>query len=560
MSKHMLISLYIENIILIEKLRLDLYSGLMAITGESGAGKSVILDSINIILGDRASQSILRTGTNKGLIVAEFDISDNIELINLLNEYGYEINNVLIIKKIINRDSASKIFINDIVSNVQFVRKITDNLIEIHGQMEQSEMFNPAKHIEILDRYSENGNLLKELKIKYGKYRDLLKSTEQMKNDLEIKQNKLQELKEMKNDLDKYDIKENEENELIDKRTGYLQNQKIQESISNISSMIDGTMWSKVSLGIEKFVTNYDQILTPEQQIKLNEKIEIIDNFSAEIEDLSNLFSSIENERFSNTNKIEKIEERVDQIKEIARKYRIPSSELFHFARDIENQIRETESLAIDVKNAEKELDLLLNGYFTTSKEITKRRQFFGEEISIRVITILQRIGMEKAFFKVEVDFNQERISENGSDNVKFMANFNPGMEIMPIEKIASGGEISRLMLALKEAISLKIKDCGVVIFDEIESGLSGKTCQMIAKELTLMSKNIQIIVITHNPYIAGHANNHFRIYKKQTNEVTTTYATNLTKEERIIEISSMISGDEKENSLNLAKEIMNKE
>lgn len=557
----MLKSIYIENIILIEKMHLFFKKGMTSITGESGAGKSVILDSLNIALGDRASQNVIRKNSNKSLISIEFDISKNKEILEQLNELGYNSNGELIIKKIINKDTGSKIFINDIPSNIQFVKKITSELIEIHGQMEQASLLNSSNHIIVVDRYSKNESKLIKIKELFLDYKRIFLELEDKTNEYKTKIIKVDELNEMLSDLQEYKIKEGEEMELIEKRSKFLQIEKLIKNIKNIESNIEQLSTTKISIELEKLLINGDKILENEQKNDISNNIKKIDSIAIDIESLKSSISSMFRFFFNSENeRLDKIEERIDQIREIARKYRVPSTELFYFVKNIENQILEIDKIKIEIDELNKKLLIAKENYFKNANEISNARKKSAHEISLYVNQILKRIGMEKAVFDIKIETSNEKISENGSDNVTFVAKLNLGMDFMQIDKIASGGEMSRMMLALKSTIGQIFDNGGVIIFDEIESGLSGNICKMVAKELKLMSKNMQIFAITHNSYIAGYADNHFKIHKihDEKTDLTTTFANELNQEERINEVSSMISGTSTDESRNLSEKILN--
>jgi len=555
-------ALYIENIVLIKKAHLIFENGMTSITGDSGSGKSVILDSINIIVGDRASQNVIRNGENKAMIYAEFDISQNTKLLDKLNEFGYNSNGNLIIKKIINRESGSKIFINDIPSSVNFIKNLTQDLIEIHGQMQQLNILNPSLHITILDKYIQSNDDFEKLSNAYFKYKETLKEFENIKCNLQKAEIEINELEEMDAELSKYDIQENEEMELINSRYEYLKANKVSEFILNIITKIDSINTGSVLNSFSKFT--YQDEENKSKEIDINKQIlkaeEFIDNANINIASARDILNNIVENFNANCNiDIDKLENRIDKIRDLSRKYRVPSGSFFIFVQNIQNKINETHSMRKDFGVLKLQLEKFKNEYLEYAKIIHEKRCKGGIEIANFVNIMLKNLEMKDAVFEVLVKINDDKISQIGSDDVRFVASLNLGSKKLPIDEIASGGEISRLILALKSAIATKFSDDGVIIFDEIEAGLSSNIAIKVAQELHKMSKFLQIIAITHSPYIAGIANNHFKVEKFNDESSTTTSIEKLSYKERVIEVAKMISNDGNQQAQDISIKILNK-
>lgn len=561
-NEKMLASLYIENVILIKKLLISFQKGMCSITGDSGAGKSVILDSINIILGDRASQSIIRHGEGKAIIVAEFNISDSKEIQNSMIESGYQTHGELIIKKIVNKDSTSRIFVNDTPSTINFVKQITSNLIEIHGQTDQLFLLKQSEHIKILDRYSNITNHLTELKQKFNDYMALDNEYSNLINLLDEKNKDIDNLKDMQDDLTEYDIKPNEETELLQQRAVFLQSKKIIDLFEKLEELTRSSNINEILNTLGKILAISGNNLNEEYLKQLEDIQNATESIAIDIntnkDNISQLSQNIRR-NFQSYN-LEKIEKRIDTIREIARKYRTSSISLFDFVAEIDKKINDIDDLIQQKSELYIKLEEKLQIYNTKAKETSKIRSDNAITMSQNINEILSRLDMHKADFKTEVEFNPKKISEFGSDNVVFTARLNTGTPYFPIDKIASGGEISRLMLAFKSVISKNFVDSGVVIFDEIEAGLSGNIAKKVATELQKMSKTTQVIAITHNCYIAGFANHQIKVSKTEENHQVFTNAIELNHNERITEIAKIISPDGQGESLILAEGILKNE
>lgn len=534
----MLKSLHIENIILMDRENLEFHRNFNVITGESGAGKSIIIDSINIILGERVNFDILREGKDAGSIVAVFDISRFTEIQNILNERGYTCNDEMIIKKTISRINGTRIFLNDSPSTVQFIKQITNTIIEIHSQMEQHDILNSSKHIYFLDRYGDYDDLLKNLRKIYEIYSDQKSNILRMEEDLRVKKIKLEDLECMRDDIKRHDIKNEEENQLLEMRNKHLDREKINNFIKSIEEFNPRNAIAKFSSLLIKNLSN--QALGKYLE-EINQKIfdlELIDGKMNEIHE--SLIDLLEDKAYAN-NTLESIENRIDLIRGIGRKYKVPSTQIFQFLESINNEIETTLALEDNIKRAKIDFNRTIEEYNILEGKIYSYRIQNADEIANYVTIILRKLGMQMAEFMIKVE-KVDSISNAGSVKVEFMAKLNSNSSALPINKIASGGELSRISLALKSVISRKL-DAGTIIFDEIETGLDSKTCQSIACEIEKISKSTQVIAITHNPFIAQKADLHIKVIKNILPNETYTSILTLNKNEIAKEIEFMMLG-----------------
>ncbi len=553
----MLKSLYIENIILIEKCVMQFDKSMTCITGDSGSGKSIILDALNIILGDRASQSVIRDGKDRAIISAEFDISKSEDVMKTISDAGYETNGEFLIKKIINRDSSSKILLNDQPTSIGFIKEITSSLIQIHGQTDQLLILNQKRHKKILDDCIGETILMKEISKLCNKIKERIKEKNEMELELKRSMDILKDLEEMQEDLEKYDIFEGEEKQLVERRIEYLKSAKISNFIKGIieKASIDG-LKSAVSLFAKFQPEGVDDDVVKQISDSENSLIEAMDSVSCVIDNLSKISYDI-TKHFDFD--ISEIEERLEQVNDVCRKYRIPNGSLFVFIRENDDKINQIYELENRIKLLNLEIENDKKEYIILAKKISTIRQKSADEISICVNEMLKNLEMQDAEFKICVNFDENILSNEGSDEVIFMAMLNKGTKSSPINEIASGGEISRLILAIKSAIARKLKDSSVLIFDEIESGLSTNVSIKVSLELEKLAKSMQIIAITHNPYIAGVSDSHIKISKKSDERSTTTLVLHLdSPEERQEEIAQMISFDKNHNAIKMAGEILN--
>lgn len=554
----MLRCLYIQNIVLIENASINFEDKMNCITGDSGSGKSVILESIGVITGERASQNLIKEGCDSGIVCAEFDITSNQEVIDILNDSGYKTSGELIIKKIIKKDS-SRIFINEVVSSVNFVKDLMNKLINIHGQTDQFTLLNQKNHINILDDYIKLGKTRSQIAKIYDLYKENVRQRDELKTKIVDKTQLLQDLKDAKLEIEKYNIQEGEEDELVNKRIDIIKSRKLIDFISNISNEFGEINLSHISGQIVKYISNnkdYEDL-----NEKFEEIVDKIENVSSEIEAISSEMSNINNlvrERFDYN--IDEIEERIDIIKSISSKYKVKHSSVFDFLHNINLQIDEINGLKLQYKEIDEQIKINLQDYHIIAEEMNKIRSEYAVKISHSVNEMLHRLDMTGSEFKIDVVLDKNEITRFGSNSVSFVAKLNNGSKFLPINEVASGGEMSRIILAIKASmLDINKKSC-MFIFDEIETGLSSNITIKVARELSDMSSSCQIIAITHNPYIAGIADSHIKVSKTIEADKSFTSVANLNNSQRLSEIAGMISANLNDSAISLAKNILSKD
>ena len=548
----MLTELKIDNILLMEKLQIEFASGLTAITGETGAGKSILLDSIGIILGKRAETSILRHPDKQGIIVATFKNNDK-ELQKILYENGFigETDDTIIIKKIITKNG-SKIFINDIQTTIQFVNGIAEHLLEIYSQFEQTDLFNVKKHLNILDKFGNFENDLQQLKLLYEamsaaetKYLTTKAEIDRQKENLEYLQSFINDFEALRLESGEYDKLQSTKKQMVDseKIATY-----ITEAYNNYTNAKIGVVVNKTQDNLQhaESVLDKDADKTNEADNSLkgtlfaiNEALESVYNSSQMAEELLADFASKHN---FNEETLNEIEERISAINEIARKYQTTPYEMEGQYEMAKNKV---ERLTISDEVLQKLLDdanQKKQQYLAFATELSNKRKNVAKQLEQVVIEKLANLKMEKVRFFVA--FEEIEPSESGIDKVVFFASMNTGLTPAPIHKIASGGELSRFMLAFKSALCTT-KNTATMIFDEVDTGVSGSVAFAIGKELQNLAKNTQVICITHNSQTASCAGEHLFVKKEQNLDMATTIVKKLDKDERIKAIAEMISGDE---------------
>ncbi|WP_431357071.1 DNA repair protein RecN [Paraclostridium benzoelyticum] len=531
-----------KNCALIEELRLDIDKNLNILTGETGSGKSIIIGALGLCLGGKYDRSFLRKGTEKGLVEALFDVN-NQKLKEKLLENGIDIeeDNQIIISKEIFNDGKSISRINGRNVKVSFLKEISNYLIDIHGQHQNQVLFDKDTHIDFLDLFGEE--LLYESKsdyektyIEYNEVKKALNVLTENKDDMQI-QREIDLIKFQINEIESANLNENEYEDLLKQRDVYRNGEKIFTNLNNAYlNLYDGSINSvyfiSKSLGDLGAIAQYDE--------KLNDYNDTIERIMYELQDISrDIRSYKENIDFS-PYELEQIEQRVDEINTLRRKYGDTIEEILVYKDKINERLDEilnrdekVEELKLKLKKVEDVLEI-------KAEKLTQKRKEVARNLQEKLLYELKSLNMKNVVF--EVSFGKSTFNTKGQDDIEFMISFNLGEDIKPIYKVASGGEMSRFMLAFKTILA-DIDEIDTLVFDEIDTGISGIAAQIVGEKLSLIAKKKQIICITHLPQIAANADTHYCIEKKTSNERTFTVISRLDDNERKDEIARLIAG-----------------
>ncbi|ACV38394.1 DNA repair protein RecN [Leptotrichia buccalis] len=550
----MLRELRLNNLAIIKNLDLEFNEKFIALTGETGAGKSIILNGISLLIGERSHIDMIRNGEENLFAEGIFELNENQK--KRLNELGFEIeDDELIITRFFDRSSKSKIMVNGKRQTLSRLKELMVNIIDLVGQHEHQFLLNNEYHLHLLDRFlndegkelsrkiRENVSEIKKLNLKIKNIEDEKSKIAEKKDVLEFQFNEINEL----------DLKEDEDNELEEEYRILFNAGKISEKLEETSQLLkEGEFSILTALGRAK--RNLEQLSDlSESYSELSEKIESV---LYEIEEISYSVDNSIGDVEINDTKLEKIVERIDKINKLKRKYGSTITEILEFKNKIEKDLSLVNFENEELENLKIQKKELVNQYFQDSERLSEIRMKIAENLQNTVDIQLSDLNMENAKFKVEI-IKKEEITAHGTDNAEFLITTNVGETFKPLAKIASGGEISRIMLALKSVFS-EVDNISVLIFDEIDTGISGETVRRVAEKLRELSRNTQIICVTHSPQIAGKAQQQFFIKKEIENNFTETKVRELNTEERIREIARIISGDNiTEASVSHAKEIM---
>jgi len=544
----MLCYLSIKNIVLIEKLELNFEDGFTVLTGETGAGKSIIVDAISLILGKRSEKRMIRKGQDAANVTALFKLPHNHISINFAHENGFVIKDEVILRRQILSNGRSQSFLNDDAISLSFMKQLSSLLIEVHGQNDQAGLLDNSNHIHILDNWF---NLLKKTKIVSNYFyihKEHTKKYNQYVTDLGELENKKKYLTEDLEELINLDLKDNEIDKLKRDRNYIVSIEKIRDSLDKINYFIQGDMNKK---GVyENLSLAKKQVLTIIQLNieKFKDLDESIDRAMIELKEvevsLEVCLNSIDESNLS----IEYIEKRISLLRQVSRKHNVEINDLNKIKDKLEIQLSHLSNNKADLKKLENENQSLKDDYINESKILSNLRIEASVNLSKAVNKEFPVLKLDNAVFKTSINLlDENNWKSNGIDNVAFQIETNKGSGFESIEKIASGGELSRLMLAIKVSLFSDDNDASnkkTLIFDEVDTGVGGAVADAIGKRLLLLGGNNQVLAVTHQPQVAARSNNHFKVNKSTNNSFTSTSITNLEFKGRIEEIARMLSGE----------------
>ncbi|MDE5983893.1 MAG: DNA repair protein RecN [Eubacterium sp.] len=547
----MLKTLDIENIAVIEKTSVDFSEGLNVLTGETGAGKSIVVDSINAILGERTSRELVRHGAENAFVSAYFeDISDN--TVAKLIELGFdtEEDNSLLITRKISALGKSGCKINGRAATVTMLRELSNTLVNIHGQHDSQALLNPDYQYKYIDMLFDNFSIIEDYKNSFKELIAVRRKLKSLTSSESDKEQQLELLDYQINELEQADIKIGEREELTKRKQLINKSEAITSALNSALLAINGddevngaqTLLSSCCTSLSAF----------DEALGIAESLESANDIIEAAKDkIEKLFSIVE----FNPAELEQIEERLDLLYEFSNKYGQTEEEMLSYLEEAKTQRNSITYADEELERLSSEYDKLLEKTVLLAQNLSDKRKAVAKDFEIKVKSELEFLDMPKLQFVV--DFSKGKLSSTGFDKIEFLISTNPGEPPKPLSKIASGGELSRIMLAIKNILSYN-DTIGTLIFDEIDTGVSGRASQKIGLKLKAVSKNTQVICVTHSAQIASNADSHFLIQKKFEYDKTFTKVTPLDFEARKYELARIMGGLEiTDTLLNSAEELL---
>ena len=550
----MLLEISIKNFAIIEAISLNFEKGMTVLTGETGAGKSIIIDAMNMMLGARATTDVIRHGAPKAEIEGLFSIENSLPLQEIFDEQGIDLGDEIIIRREILQNGRSVSRVNGQMVNLSVLRAIGQHLVDIHGQHDQEELMRPQLHIQMLDEFGDSDFL--ELKQSYqtnfDTYRLMRKQLLEIKKNQEEHKARIEMLEFQMAEIESAALQPGEDLKLNQERDKLLNHKNIADTLTNAYTMLDNEEFSSLANvrsamndmeSLEEYDAEYREIST-----SLSESYYALEDVTKRLEDI------IEDLDFDG-NRLMQIESRLDLIHAITRKYGGNVDDVLLYFAKITEEYNLLTGNNLSSEDMEAELKQLEVSLVDLASKLASARHNLAQQLEIEIQQELKDLYMDKARFQVQ--FTKGKFSREGNESVEFYISTNPGEDFKPLVKVASGGELSRLMLAIKSAFSLKEGKTSIV-FDEVDTGVSGRVAQAIAQKIHKIGQNGQVLAISHLPQVIAIADYQFFIEKISNDHSTVSTVRLLTVEERVEEVAKMLAGENvTEAALSQARELL---
>lgn len=541
----MLQEITIDNLAIIDHLTLAFGENMTVLTGETGAGKSIIIDAVGLLVGGRGSQDLIRQGTDKLEVQGQFSLPNDTEYLSLLDELGIDhSDSTLIISREIHRNGRNTIRANGTLLNTTLLRKIGAPLVDIQGQNDTQQLLQPEQHLPMLDHFAGDNvdQLLKQYQELYEQYRKLKQALSKKQANEQQWAQRLDMLRYQVKEIGDANLHANEEDALITERDRLENFQQIQQTLQQVVATLNDGGGSPVLDQLAAVMNAVNEIVQfDDGYANLGKELE--DAYYA-LQDVANLASHELDGLEFDDERLSEINARLDLINDLEHKYGDTLADVLDYYAQISKELADMEGTVDSSDDLAKQLDVITERLSSLGQQLSDQRKRAAQDLEKRVHKELAALYMDKAVFNVHFDRTPAHtFNPTGIDNVEFYIQTNPGERMGPLAKIASGGELSRVMLALKTIFATKA-DVTSIIFDEVDTGVSGRVAQAIADKIKVIGDHSQVLCITHLPQVAAVAQHQFLIKKAVHDNRTTTTVTNLNHDERVNELSRMLAGE----------------
>lgn len=543
----MLSLLKIKNIALIEEIELEFSKGLNLLTGETGSGKSIIVDSLSALTGERVSSDLIKEGATNAQIEGLFSIKPTADLHEIFYESGIELDDAedaeLIVRRELALSGKNRIFVNNQSVTQSFLRKIGTFLVDIHGQGEQATLFNSASHLEILDEYAEAENLRNNVAEKYREWSAIQRELETLRED---EAQKLQLL-----DILQFQVEEIGKANLLTGEDEALEEEKRRlNNVEKLSTLSDES-YALLYENEESTLTNLERIIRrinslAEYESTFTGYTEGLQNAQAVLEDLSISLRDFRNGLEFSPERLGEIENRLAEIARLKRKYGVTIEEVLQHFAESEERLNNIQTADLREAELQKQSAKLREDYLNSARQLHEKRQKAAKKFEKSVEDSLKAVSLEKARFEVRIESdetNDKSFNAKGFDTIEFYFSANLGESVKPIAKVASGGELSRLMLVLNTVAKLS-EAAKTMVFDEIDTGIGGRVAEAVGLKLRELSRNQQVLCVTHQPQVASLADHHYLVEKEMGKNRTQIQVRELSQAQQIEEVARMLAGE----------------
>tara|TARA_B110000008_G_scaffold36930_1_gene33506 strand:- start:4148 stop:5800 length:1653 start_codon:yes stop_codon:yes gene_type:complete len=531
--------LHAKNFTIIDDIEINFNDGMTVLTGETGAGKSILIDALSLVIGERGNSTLIKDKEKRAEFTADFDISSNATAKSWLNESSLDDELECVLRRIISPDGRSKAFINGNQVNLQSLKQLGELLVDIHGQHFHQSLGKQEVQRTLIDHFGQLISLRNDIKIKYDNWRSLSKKLADIESFDKNREAKLDLLEFQHEELESLAIEKNEYESNIIEYSRLHNTEKITAGINQIIDSLHDSeitnVYSLMSNSIKSLnsLIDYDdklieaKTLLDEAAIHSSEAIDFLKRYQSRIE--------------FNPERAHQLDERINAIKSIARKHHVEPNELHNTQEQIKKELNNINNSALDQKQLIKQTEEALDEYIKLAAVLSKKRLLCAKKLSSLVTEAMSSLGMPNGIFEISIDSN-ESISVHGMDDISFLISANPGQAPQSISKIASGGELSRMSLAI-QVIASEGNYIPTMVFDEVDSGVGGAVAEMVGLRLKELGENRQVLCVTHLPQVASQAKSHIKINKMTDGKSTKVHLTNLMRNSRVEEIARMLGG-----------------
>lgn len=551
----MLQRLSIRHVVLIASCDIEFEEGLCVLTGETGAGKSILLDALGLVLGGRGDAKLIRSGETSASVTAEFDVSGNQDVAAMLEELGLEEAEHLIIRRTLTGDGKTRCLVNDATVSVSGLRRLGELLVEIHGQHDQRGLLDPHSHLLVLDAYGKLETRRAKTTAAYRRWKEARDALYALQADIERAGKEQDYLQHIRRELAELQPQAGEEEQLTSQRTLMMQGEKFASTIADTLAELNTAVPVETALRTAQRILMRSNLQGAEQ---FAPTVEALERAQLEVQEVTSQLERLRETALYDPAKLEQIEERLFALKAAARKHQVSIAELPALLAEVEGKLDIAEGAQAEMKTVEQRVSVTRTAYMVEARALAEARGKAAQKLQSALVKELSPLKMQRTRFRVvQEELPESQWGSSGTDSVRFEAATNLGQDYAALHKIASGGELSRFMLAMKVVLS-QAGSMPTFIFDEVDTGTGGAVADAIGARLSLLADKAQVIVVTHAPQVAARGNHHLFIEKKEKAGQTFTKVTELSVEQRKEELARMLAGAQvTEEARNAASKLM---
>ena len=551
----MLSHIFLRDFAIIESLDLELEPGMTALTGETGAGKSILIDAIGLVLGDRADSGVVRHGAEKTEITLTIDISDTPSALTWLQENDLDEDEQCILRRVITNSGKSRAWINSRPANLSMLRQLGEQLVDIHGQHEHQSLMKKEMQRQLLDEYADNSKLLSTLNTRYQEWKTLQDKLDQLQNQSSDHQAQIDLLSFQTQELEALSLVEGEYPQLDEEHSRLSNAGELLEVASAGVSQLYAEKQSVYSV-LSGLIAQMSQLTEVDSEFK--EPVAMLTEAQIQVEEVSSVLRQYQDSLELDPQRLQFVESRISQLHQMAKKHMISPEDLAGKYQTLCDKLSALSGDDFDIDALNEQLQVAKESYLKQAEKLHKSRQKSAKQLGAGVSGAMQKLGMDGGVFEIQCAFDKaSKFTTHGLDDVEFQVSANPGQPLKSLVKVASGGELSRISLAIQMIAAQKVT-LPALIFDEVDTGIGGGTAEVVGQQLRMLGHNRQVLCVTHLPQVASQAHQHYKVTKIKGKTNTSTGMLTLENEERVEEIARMMGGIEiTESTRALAREML---